>query len=429
MSKIPAGYKQTEAGVIPEGWQVSTVRAVSRKLNVGFVGTCEPFFTSESKGVVLIRTGNLSSGRFDWTETRYVTQDFHEKNKKSQVFAGDLLIARHGASGTATVVPQGSADANSLNIVIFHPEEAKLSPWYAVSLFNSDILQRQVKTATAGSTQGVINTSEIARLQLPLPPLPEQKRIAQVLGDVDALIQKLEALIAKKRDIKQAAMQELLTGKRRLPGFSGPWETKKLGEVGSTYGGLSGKSKQDFGTGNARYIPFLNIMNNVVIDKNQFDSVVIKANEAQNRALAGDLFFNGSSETPEEVGMCSLLHDSVDELYLNSFCFGFRRRPDCFVDGLFLAYYFRSNTGRELIKSLAQGATRYNISKMAFIRTLIHLPPLPEQTAIAQVLSNMDSELAQLETRLGKTRNLKAGLMQQLLTGKIRLTKQDGGTK
>lgn len=216
-------------------------------------------------------------------------------------------------------------------------------------------------------------------------------------------------------------MQELLTGKRRLPGFSGEWEVKRLGEIGSTFGGLTGKIKQDFGRGAARYITFMNIMTNVVIDCGTFEFVDIKPTESQNRVARGDLFFNGSSETPGETGMCAVLAQDVQDVFLNSFCFGFRFRDGAPADGLYLAYFFRSAEGREILRSLAQGATRYNLSKTALLRIVFRLPQKPEQAAIAAMLSDMDAEITALETKLAKARHIKQGMMQELLTGRIRL--------
>jgi type I restriction enzyme S subunit len=165
----------------------------------------------------------------------------------------------------------------------------------------------------------------------------------------------------------------------------------------------------------------MNIMSNVVIDCNTFEKVRIQAGESQNRVMKGDLFFNGSSETPEEVGMCSVLTQDVQNVYLNSFCFGFRFQDGVEANGLYLAYYFRSSQGRELLKSLAQGATRYNLSKTALLRVSFSMPAFDEQTAIASILSDMDAELDALELKLEKARRLKQGMMHNLLTGKIRL--------
>jgi type I restriction enzyme S subunit len=220
-------------------------------------------------------------------------------------------------------------------------------------------------------------------------------------------------------------MQQLLTGQTRLPGFSGEWPRKRLGEIGSTYGGLTGKSKSDFGVGTALYVTFMSVMASVVIDSAEFENVQVTPSDLQNRVAKGDLLFNGSSETPEEVAMCSVMTLDVPNLYLNSFCFGFRLRDEQQSDGLFLAYLLRANPGRELMKALAQGSTRYNISKSALLEASIRLPPKAEQTAIATLLSDMDAELAALEARRTKTRDLKQAMMQELLTGRTRLVEPE----
>jgi type I restriction enzyme S subunit len=216
-------------------------------------------------------------------------------------------------------------------------------------------------------------------------------------------------------------MQQLLTGKTRLKGFTTPWNYIQLGKIGSTFGGLTGKSKYDFGVGNAKYITFLNVLNNPILKCELFENVIIKEGEKQNKCRRGDLFFNTSSETPEEVGICAMLDTEIDNLYLNSFCFGFRLFSEK-VRAEYLAYYFRSIDGRKLMSSLAQGVTRYNMSKSAFNKAEILMPSSPEeQHAIYQALRNMDDEIAALEAKRKKYEAVKQGMMQQLLTGKIRL--------
>ena len=186
-------------------------------------------------------------------------------------------------------------------------------------------------------------------------------------------------------------------------------------------GGLSGKCKVDFGQGDALYIPFMNVMSNPIIDTTFFENVNVKFTEVQNKAQQGDLFFNTSSEIPEEVGMCSVLFHDVDNLYLNSFCFGFRLNNDKEHNPLFLSYLFRSDVGRKLMYSLAQGATRYNLSKNNFYKLELYLPKHKEQTAIAEILLDMDDEIDKLTQKLNKYKNIKQGMMQELLTGKVRL--------
>lgn len=291
-------------------------------------------------------------------------------------------------------------------------------------------IEKQIESLLTGSNYPAINSRDVKALRIPFPPnANEQIAIADVLSDVDALLDALDRLIAKKRAIKQGAMQALLTGRVRLPGFTGEWKTQRLGDLGATYGGLTGKSKADFGDGESPYIPFLNILNNQVINPQRLDFVNIKPGERQNKAIEGDLFFNGSSETPEEVGLCSVLMDDVPNLYLNSFCFGFRINKPLEANPLYLVYFFRSGAGRELLYSLAQGATRYNLSKRNFLELEIPFPSVKEQNAIAEVLSDIDAEIDALENRRAKLRAIKQGMMQELLTGRIRLVQSQQQTQ
>ena len=186
------------------------------------------------------------------------------------------------------------------------------------------------------------------------------------------------------------------------------------------YSGLTGKQKDDFGKGNARYITFLNVLNNTVIDISKLESVQVNEDEYQNEVLKGDLFFNTSSETPEEVGMCAVLMDSIRNTYLNSFCFGFRLKTKK-VYALFFSYYFNSQEGRKIMRVLAQGATRFNLSKDYFSQTEIELPPYEDQVEIAQTLADMEGDILSLEKKCLKYKAIKQGMMEELLTGKVRL--------
>ena len=397
---IPAGYKQTEVGVIPEDWRLITIEDFAH-----------------------ITTGSRNTqDRVDDGQYPFFVRSQTIEHINSYSFDGEAVLTAGDGVGTGKVFHyiNGKFDAHQRVYRISNFDQNVNG--YFFFLYFSNYFYGRIMQMTAKSSVDSVRREMIARMLVPLPlNTAEQEAIAEALSDADALIESLDQLITKKRQIKQGAMQELLTGKRRLPGFSGEWEVKRLGEFGSTYGGLTGKTKSDFGEGTSRYITFMNIMTNVVIDCGMFESVKVSSAESQNRATKGDLFFNGSSETPEEVGLCALLAEPVQDVYLNSFCFGFRFKAEARTDGLYFAYYFRSLEGRELLKSLAQGATRYNLSKTALLKVTFPLPSVEEQTAIATVLSDMDTELAALESRLAKARQIKQGMMQALLTGRIRL--------
>lgn len=414
-------YKQTELGAFPEEWTLANLEAFSAFITKGSTPTTYGF-SWQQDGILFLRSECVSENGLDLSQSMFISEAAHASLRRSEIKDGDLLITITGNVGRV-VVFKNSARANInqhiARVRIVAPEVDRDFVYHFLSLPQ---YRTRFTSITTGQAYPQISLKQVREAPVPLPPTKtEQEAIAKALSDADALIESLEQLLFKKRQIKQGAMQELLTGKKRLPGFSEEWEATQLGKIGSTFGGLTGKTKRDFGHGAARYITFMNIMTNIVIDCGTFEFVDVKPTELQNRVAKGDLFFNGSSETPEEVGMCAVLAQDVPGVFLNSFCFGFRFHDEVSADGLYLAYFFRSQEGRELMKSLAQGATRYNLSKAALQKVEFPLPRLPEQSAIAIFLANMDSEIAGLEAKLAKARRVKQGMMQELLTGRIRL--------
>ena len=160
------------------------------------------------------------------------------------------------------------------------------------------------------------------------------------------------------------------------------WDIKTLGELGITYNGLTGKSKKDFGEGKP-FVPFMNINRNSRVDPAHVDYVNVEAGEKQSLVKYGDVLFTISSETPDEVGMSSVVLFHVKELYLNSFSFGYRLNDNRSLLPEFAEYLFRGRQCRKVIESLGQGSTRYNLSKLRLLDMAIPLPPLPEQKKIA----------------------------------------------
>ena len=442
-------FKMTEMGLIPEDWEVKRLGDVSSNFNYGVGAEAVPYI----EGPRYIRITDIDENSHKFTPDQTVAAAFSDPN--SIVNDGDILVARTGASvGKSYLYDKSDGDLIFAGFLMrFHPIEVISAYVYRQTLTGR--YWQWIASESARSGQPGINIQQLKSFQIPVPPLAEQKKIAEVLSDVDELLAAMTTLIEKKRAIKQGAMQELLTGKKRLPGFGGKslrslrplrdkksptenaeiaefkqtelgeipvdWEVKRLGDCGFCFNGITGKSGNDFGHGKSRYITFLNVLTNIVIDSSILELVNICSNEKQNEVRQGDIFFNTSSETPEEVGLCAVLEEDVKSVYLNSFCFGFRI-TDNDVSGKFLAYWFRSAAGRTLMTTLAQGSTRYNLSKESFRGAYVCIPPsLAEQKAIAEVLSDMDAEIEALEAKRAKYESIKQGMMQELLTGKIRL--------
>jgi len=416
---IKKGYKQTELGVIPEDWEVKKLGEIGKfKGGSGFPIKYQRKIDGEYPFYKVSDMNNDGNQIFMQNSNNWIDKNIRKVIGANVFPRHSIAFAKIGAAiflERKKILSRESCMDNNMMGFIF--DENQTDYRFLHYLFLNIQLGKLVSTTALPS----LNGKEISELNFAFPKKEEQTAIATVLSGTDTLIEYLEKLIAKKKAIKQGTMQQLLTGKKRLPGFNGEWEVKKLGEIGETYGGLSGKTKNDFDKGDYPYIPFMNIMSNPVIDLQYFDYVNIRSDEKQNKAIKGDLFFNGSSETPEEVGMCSVLQADIPSLYLNSFCFGFRLNKNLKTDGLYLSYFFRSPIGRHLIFSLAQGATRYNLSKINFMSLEIPYPEPTEQTAIAAILSDMDSEIESLEQKRDKYTMLKQGMMQQLLTGRTRI--------
>lgn len=198
--------------------------------------------------------------------------------------------------------------------------------------------------------------------------------------------------------------------KLRFPGFTEDWEQRKLGSIGSTYTGLSGKTKEDFGHGEAQYITYLNVFQNTVSDITMTDKVEIDT--TQNEVKYGDVLFTTSSETPEEVGMSSVWLGHMPNIYLNSFCFGFR--PNQKIDPYFLGYSLRAPYMRDKIKILAQGISRYNISKNKVMELEISLPNNEEQRLLGNFLRNIDLSITLHQRKLEHLNLKKKALLQKL---------------
>ncbi len=194
-------------------------------------------------------------------------------------------------------------------------------------------------------------------------------------------------------------------------------EWKTLGEIGYLYGGLSGKSKNDFQDGNAKFITYMNVFSNIAVKTNIDIFVKIGENENQNKVEYGDVLFTGSSETPNECGMSSVLTEKISEpLYLNSFCFGFRlNNKDLFLPG-FLKYLFRDDAIRYQISQTASGVTRFNVSKKRFAKISIPLPPLPIQAAIVEILDTFTQLEAELAAELAARKQQYEHYRAKLLT-------------
>jgi type I restriction enzyme S subunit len=305
-------------------------------------------------------------------------------------------------------------------LVIGNYQTSFSSEYLYYCLSSGGVLAQYLRYA-AGSSVLNLNKDIVSRVHVAIPGPQEQANISKALGEVDQLIEQLEGLIYKKKNIKQAAMQELLTGKRRLPGFSGEWEGARLGELFKFRNGLN-KAKEFFGKGTS-IVNYMDVFNNSAIYVSTLRGRVLLTKQERQAfdVCMGDVFFTRTSETREDIGIASVVLGEVADTAFSGFLL--RARPiNNRLEHGFKAYCFQSEEVRTQIVSKASYTTRALTNGRILSEVKMLVPPLPEQLAIANVLADMDAELSALEEHLCKARELRQGMMQQLLTGKIRLT-------
>ena len=248
-------------------------------------------------------------------------------------------------------------------------------------------IQEKIYSTKKGGGVPHVHISSIGKFEIPVPPLPVQEEIVRILDTFTELQAELQAELQKRKQQYNYYLDNLLSFNDINRGGQAEVRWMKMSDIGTFYSGLSGKTKEDFQNGNAKFISYMNIFNNPSLITDVDDRVKILEGEKQNTIQYGDLLFTGSSETPDECGMCSVLtHHTEEKLYLNSFCFGFRFNDLSGINPEFMKFLFRSSVIRKLICKTANGVTRFNISKKEFAKIVIPIPSLAEQDHIASVL-------------------------------------------
>ena len=310
-----------------------------------------------------------------------VTDTVNKLYKKTE--KGDFIYSSNNLeTGSIGLNKYGKACISPV-YSIFEPTGIADSDFLGRRLVRKDFINAMVKWR-----QGVIygqwriHESDFLKIEITVPSVEEQRKIGAYLDQLDNLItlHQRECISFTAR-----AGRRILTANKKRNTSS--WEQRKLGDIGETYTGLSGKTKADFGHGQARFVTYMNVFSNPISNPEMTEPIEI--DPKQNEVEVGDVFFTTSSETPEEVGMSSVLLEKRGKTYLNSFCFGFR--PSEKIDSYYLAYMLRSESARDKIILLAQGISRYNISKNKVMEIAVSLPSLDEQKLIGQYFRQLDN--------------------------------------
>ena len=343
---------------------------------------------------------------------------------------GDLLFAGSGETAEeigrcAAYLGKEKAYAGGDVIVLTTIGQ---NPIYLGHLMNHPIVSGQKARMGQGDAVVHIYISNLARVQIELPPITEQNAIAEVLLDVDGLLNALEALIAKKQVVKQATMQQLLTGKTRLPGFSGAWETKRLGDLGNCLRGVSYDPTTDLSSydkdSTVRLFRANNIQDAVVtLDDVQYVEAR-KVSEFQ-VMQPDDILVCMANGSKELVGKAGLFCVKDSYTYTFGAFMGCFRVEPTIAEPNFVFYIFQTHGFRNFINLILAGSSINNLKPSDIESAEFQVPDREEQRAIISVLSDIDAEIAALEQRRDKTHAIKQGMMQQLLTGRVRLLKSE----
>ncbi len=414
--EVKPAYKHTKVGVIPEEWNLiefHTLGSVIDGDRGGNYPSSKDF--SDSNHCLFLNAGNVTKGGFRFAECAFITRDKDDQLSKGKLKRNDIVLTTRGTVGNFAYfnagVPFEHIRINS-GMVILRNESSALDTNFLFALLQSPLVRMQIERLSFGSAQPQLTVNAISKLGIVVPSLPEQCAIAATLKDVDALIDSIDQLITKNRNLKQGAMQELLTGKQRLPGFSGEWEETTLAQIGECIIGLTYKPENvvehgllvlrssNVQSGRLSYAD--NVYVNIVVPENLITRL-------------GDILICVRNGSKALIGKCARIDEAAAGLTFGAFMSIYRTKHSQYIFHVFQA----NEIQRQIHENI--GATINQITNKDLNAFRVKLPPDDEQEGISTVLSDMDAEIVALEQKRDKTIALKQGMMQELLTGRIRL--------
>ncbi len=411
---VKAGYKQTEIGVIPEDWELTYITEIMEYMtdyvaNGSFESLKNNVTIRENPDyAIYVRLVDIRKGLGHNTQ-KYVDKNSYDFLKKSNLIGNEILIANIGENvGETFLMPFIDKPATiAPNMIVIKLNQKKVIPSFCFSYLKSQHGIQELNRVIEGSGQPKINKTKLKTIKLIIPPKEEQKAIASTLSDVDALITSLEKLIAKKESIKTATMQQLLTGKKRLDGFSGKWEVSTIENIAINLDNLRVPLNENQRSKMKGDIPYcgangiVGYVNDYVID----DDILLMAED-------GGYF--------DEYATRPIVYRMIGKCWVNNHAHILKSK-----NGFNQDYLFYSLVHKDITKFLTSG-TRAKLNKSEMYKIEVFAPKdIKEQQAIAQILSDMDNEIEALKTKLTKTKAIKDGMMSELLSGKTRLLHQE----
>jgi type I restriction enzyme S subunit len=424
--KLKPGYKQTEVGIVPEEWKVDGLDGFWTVIDCKHI---TPQFISNGYPVASIQ--EIQSRFVNLTDAQLTTPKFYnlliEGKRKPRV--GDLILSRNATVGNlAQVTDEHPPFAMGQDVCLLRKQSPDFSTDYLQAVFRSPIVANQISDQMVGSTFKRINVLQIRNFMVPMPQAAEQEAIARALSDADALIESLEQLISKKRDLKQGAMQELLTGKRRLPGFTAEWKLKLMGDLFHFSGGFAA-SREQLSTDGYCYLHYgdIHLSTKSFVDMESEHHEMPKLNIPLKRISPaslledGDVVFVDASEDDEGTSKHVVVFNKKAVPFISGLHTIIAKSKTGELEHQYRRYCFQTAEVKRQFRFFAVGTKVSGISKANIVRITIPIPQTAEQIAIAAILSDMETEITALESKLAKARHIKQGMMQELLTGRTRL--------
>ncbi len=422
---LKPGYKQTEVGLIPEDWEVAPLEDFTSFISYGFTN---PMPTSES-GIYMITAKDINHGRILFDTARCTTTEAYRTllTAKSRPRKGDLLLTKDGTLGRLALADDTPLCINQ-SVAILRPN-TKAAPRFLKVLLEAPEYQNRMLEDAGGSTIKHIYITIVNRMAVAVPPTKaEQEAIAEALSDADAVIESLEQLLAKKHQLKQGAMQELLTGKRRLPGFNGEWGVKALGDLFNFSGGFTASRDQLSSEGHC-YLHYGDIHTSektfidVRAEYQDIPKLGVPLKKVSSASLLndGDVVFVDASEDDDGTSKHVVITNTDGIPFISGLHTIVAKSKTSELNHQYRRYCFQTSAIRAQFRFFAVGTKVSGISKTNVTKITMPIPSVPEQAAIAAILSDMDIEIEALEAKLAKARQIKQGMMQELLTGRIRL--------
>ena len=395
-------------------WEERSLDTVYRKIRNAFVGTATPYYVKE--GNFYLESNNVKDGKINRKNEIFINDEFYHKQSDKWLREGDIVMVQSGHVGHTAVIPPELNNIAAHALIMFTDPKEKVSPHFINFQFQTDTTKTKLSEITTGNTIKHILSSEMKEFEMFFPIAEEQIQIGNYFQKLDSLINQHQQKHDKLSNIKKAMLEKMFPKQGetmpeiRFKGFSGDWEEKRLGDIGDTFTGLAGKTKHDFGHGQARFVTYMNVFANAISNESLVEPVEI--DESQNEVVKGDVFFTTSSETPEEVGMSSIWMGEAKNVYLNSFCFGYR--PKQRIDSVYLAYMLRASSFRKQVIFLAQGVSRYNISKTKVMDIKTYMPSLLEQEKIGSYFQKLDALINQHQQQITKLNNIKQACLSKM---------------